>query len=197
MFQEEVELRQKSDDYRKIGNRLFTKGQHFAAIAQYNKALVCARNHPDLASLCYGNRSAVYLKLKFFKNCLHNIDLAEPHFPADSISKLHNRRKQCLKLMETSVDQGTDVFDHKFKMSYKANPKIPFFIDALELKEDAKYGKHAITTIDLKAGDVIAVIDKPWCAPVSNLKADYILGCYMCGDTKNGDLIHGKCQGKL
>lgn len=98
--------------------------------------------------------------------------------------------------METSDDKNLHAFKHEFKLSYKANPKIPFFIDALELREDAKNGKHLITTRDLKGGDVIAVIDKPWRAPVSSMKVDYLIGCYTCADTNNGDLIPGKCQGE-
>lgn len=72
-----------SDEYRKKGNKLFGEAKYFGAIAQYNKALVCARNDPERAALCYGNRSAVYLEMEYFKHCLHNIDLAEPNFPAD------------------------------------------------------------------------------------------------------------------
>lgn len=187
---------QLSDKYRKIGNKLFGEGKFFGAIAQYNKALMCARNEEEQAALCYGNRSAVYLELKFFKHCLHSIDLAEPNFPADKIQRLKDRRQRCFKLMETEVDKTIDSFNHKFKLSYPANPKIPFFIDALEIKEDPKRGKSLITTIDLKAGDVIAVMDKPWRTPMSNLNVNYLLGCYMCGDAKNGDLIHGKCRGE-
>lgn len=195
-----MDLKKKSDEFRRIGNKLFGESKHFGAIALYNKALVCARNHPDLAALCYGNRSAVYFELNCFKHCLHNIDLAEPHFPANNLQRLLDRREQCLIRMKTIVDQSLEVFEHEFKLSYKSNPKIPFFIDALELKEDAKYpkyGKHLITSSNLKSGDVIAVIDKPWKAPVSNLDVNYITGCYTCGNTRNGDLIPAKCQGEF
>jgi len=185
-----------ADEYRVKGNQLFAKGEYFGAIAQYNKALVCARFDKEQAALCYANRSAVYLELEYYQHCLHNIELAEPNFPPDKIQNLHDRRNRCLELMKTKEDKALKVFDHDFKLSYEPNPKIPFFIDALELKDDPKLGKNLITTRDLKAGDVIAVIDKPWRVPICNLEVNYVLGCYTCADTNNGDLIPGKCQGE-
>lgn len=182
------------DKFREDGKELYHQGKYLGAIAQYNKALLLARHDKPLAALFYGNRSAVYMELRYFKHCLHNIELAEPNFLRDNIQRLHDRHARCLQLMETSVDQSMDAFVHDFQLSYKANPKIPFFIDALEIKKDRKHGKHLITTQNLKAGDVIAVIDKPWRSPVTNLNVDHILGCYTCSDTNNGDLTPGDCD---
>lgn len=190
-------LAESADKYRKEGNKLFDEGKLFAAIAQYNKSLVCARDDPARAALCYGNRSAVYLALECFKHCLHSIELAEPNFPPANIQRLRDRRERCLELMRKIPDKSYDVFKHDYKLSYKPNPKLPFFIDALEVRENLKYGKHLITNRDLNAGDVIAVMDKPWRAPIARLDVNHILGCYQCGDTRNGDLIPGKCQGRL
>lgn len=47
-----------------------------------------------------------------------------------------------------------------FELSYEANPKIPWIVNCLELKEDDINGKHIITKIDLNVGDVI-VVEKP------------------------------------
>jgi hypothetical protein len=44
-----------------------------------------------------------------------------------------------------------------FKLSYQANPKIPFIVDCLEMREDEKYGRGIYATCDLNAGDVIAI----------------------------------------
>lgn len=190
--------KEKSDKHREEGNDQYEDGKYFAAITSYNKALVYARDDRTRAAMCYGNRSAVYLELKYFDHCLRNIDLAEPYFPVNAKQKLYDRRTECQKIMKMHSDESLHTFKHEFKLSYDANPKIPFFIDALKLRENSEDGKHLITTRDLKAGDVIAVINKPWKNPVPNfMDANYVLGCYTCGDTNNGDLILGKCQGKL
>lgn len=166
-------------------------------LTQYNKALAIAQNDDVQTSLCYANRSAVYLELEYFKHCLHNIDLAEKNYPKEKIQKLHDRRQQCLNMMNNSVDKAIHPFTHKFQLSYEPNPKIPFFIDSIQFKEDKTFGKHLITTKKLKAGDVIAVIPDPWRVPIFNLNFDYVYGCYTCFKTNNGDLIPGSCKGQF
>jgi tetratricopeptide (TPR) repeat protein len=186
-----------SDKLREKGNQLYREKKYFAAIVQYNQALSASRDDDSRKSLCFANRSAVYLKLEYFQHCIHNIDLAMPNYPADKIDKLKDRRKKCRAMMKTNVDKAMKVFKHEFKLSYEPNPKLPFFIDALELREDSTYGNHLITTRDLKAGDVIAVIDKPWRQPAFRISQNNMMACYTCADTNNGDLIPGKCQGEL
>lgn len=100
-------------------------------------------------------------------------------------------------MMKASEDKALKVFKHDFKLSYEPNPKIPFFIDGLEPCKNAEYGEHMITTKDLKAGDVIAVMDKPLRMPIFSKFQNHMMGCYTCSDTNNGDLIPGKCPGEI
>lgn len=185
-----------SDKFREEGNRLYTQGQFFAAIAQYNKALIYARKDPYRMAMCYSNRSAVYLKLEYFAHCLNNISLAEPHYPKDKIQKLHDRRQQCLVLMAKCDEKSLADLDHDFKLSYEPNKRLPFFIDAIEMREDDTFGKQLITTRDLKAGDVIAVIDKPLGRAIYSIHQNHPMGCYTCFKTNNGDLVPGDCAGE-
>jgi tetratricopeptide (TPR) repeat protein len=174
-----------SDEHREEGNKLFSQDKFISALAFYNKALV--RDDPIRSAKCYGNRSAVYLKLEYFDHCLHNIQLAEKNYPRENIQKLHSRRQRCLELMKTVPDKSMKPYEHTFKLSYDANPKIPFFIDALELKTN----NRLITTRDLKAGDIIAILQNPWRLAINDSNADYLKICYNCFDMNDGDLIQG------
>lgn len=187
-----------SDKLREEGNKLFKEKKYFPALTQYNKALLFCSDDPSRAALCYGNRSAVYFHLGYLHHCLNNIDLAEPNYPASKIQKLHDRRRQCDELLSESpeVDKAVEPFKHTSKLSYDANEKLPFFIDALQLGNfNDEIGRGLITTCDLKAGDVIAVFDQPMRLPVNNIAANHILACYHCFKVNNGDLIPGgKCE---
>lgn len=177
------------------GNEMDDEGMHFSAIVNYNKALIFA-DYPFQESMCYHARSSIYLKIGFFKHCLHSIDLAVENCPPSGVQHLHNNRRKCLKLMKTQPDKGMDAFEHKFNLSYASNPKLPFFIDALKLHEDAKLGKCVITTKDLKAGDVVAALGNSWNAPSFNIMLDQkMMACYTCFNSNNGDLIRGECGG--
>lgn len=126
----------------------------------YNKAILKAREDVKEVSLCYANRAAVYLEIKQFRRCLENIKLAKKGYP--NKQKLENRRLKCLKAMKSEKDLSDMYQSPPFELSYEANLKIPFFIDALELKTSAEFGDHLITNENLKAGDVIANIAKPF-----------------------------------
>lgn len=75
----------------------------------------------------------------------------------EKIQKLNDREKKCNELIANAVyDKAEDPWEC-FKLSYPPNPKIPFLINDLELRNTEKYGRGVFTKRDLKAGDVIAV----------------------------------------
>lgn len=157
-------VQQSNENPRAFANQLFQMAHFDRAIVMYNRILVerCGNDKIE-ASYVYANRAAVYLELEFFEHCLRNIKLAEESYPPEKIHKLHQRRQRCEILMKYSEDKAKTInpYGNMFKLSYEANPKLPFFINSIQLKEDSIYGKHLITTRDLKAGDVIAVLDNP------------------------------------
>lgn len=112
----------------------------------------------DLA-FAYANRSATYLVLKMHDECLLNIKWArEKGYPGEKIQKLNEREEKCIKLKKTEVkDPEEDDPLNFFKLSYPSNPKIPFVVDCVELRETGKYGRGIFAKKDLKAGDVIAL----------------------------------------
>lgn len=182
-----------SDEYRDEGNKLFMQDRFVAALAQYNHALVFCRSDPVRSALCYGNRSAVYIKLNYFDHCLNNIKLAEKHYPREKIQKLLDRRDRCIRMMRKVPDKSMKPLDHSFTLSYEANPTIPCFIEAIKFERDKN---RLITTRDLQTGNVIAILDNSWRVPVNDPYANYLISCYNCISLNNGDLIAGECSGK-
>lgn len=102
---------------------------------------------------------------------------------------MHNAGPQRQKAIETPRNP--------FKLSYDVNPKLPFFINALEMRENAKFGKHLVTTRNLLAGDVIAVIN-PHFIVLTKKAIDLVSVCYNCLKINDLDLIvTGGCKGEF
>jgi hypothetical protein len=155
-----VKSNKKADKFRATGNSLFAKAQYCEALLTYNQSLCFSETGTEAVAFGYANRSAVYYQLKEFKLCLHNIELAKSYgYPRDKIHKLDQREVNCLKLLETyhaHPDSDPTTF---FKMSYPASGKWPYLAECLELRVNKKFGRHIITTRDLKAGDIIALTE--------------------------------------
>jgi hypothetical protein len=146
--------------YRAEGNELFAQASYCESLLKYNHSLCYAEIGSIDLALGYGNRSAVYLKLKEHELCLKNIQLARDHgYPADKLQKLNERELECKKQMKFYHPHPDSDPLNFFKLSYPANEKLPFFADCLELKINQKYGRHIITNRDLKCGDIIAITD--------------------------------------
>jgi SET and MYND domain-containing protein 4 len=147
--------------FRIQGNREFKKRNYFEALLFYNKSL-CFAEKPETSSLCYVSRADVYLKLKLYEHCLSNIKLARKNYSKEKLEKLDEREEKCLSehlaALETkTIDSNAALVSDFLKLSYPANPKLPFAAECLELKENEKFGRHIVTNRNLKAGDIIAI----------------------------------------
>lgn len=119
---------------------------------------MCYAESKEKLSLAYANRSAVYLELKRYDECLQNIKLArENDYPTAKIQKLNEREEKCKKMMEEEVKDPEDDPRDYFKLTYPPNPKIPFMVDCLEMRKSEKYDRGIYTTRDLKPGDIVAI----------------------------------------
>jgi hypothetical protein len=155
----------RANDEREKGNTFYKRKFYFEALLSYNKSL-CYADSPQLRSLAYANRSAVFFELKSYSKCLQNIKWARDNeYPSDKIKKLDEREQNCRDLIDPNKDEFQDnptlarwtgIHDF-FKLSHPANEKIPFIVDCLELKRDDKYGRGIYATKDLKAGEIIAI----------------------------------------
>jgi SET and MYND domain-containing protein 4 len=194
----------KSDEQSNIqknnGNSHYINQLYCEALKDYNKALSLADSDEQKA-LIYGNRSAVYFKVKQYKECVENIQLAVEYcYPQEKLAKLQERENECEKLMKTEQPKKDPVADF-LQLSYKANPKIPYIIEGIEQRRSEKFGIHLITTRDLKTGDIIA-IEEPFlksvqagyeherCAYCLNHNFFNLIPCDRCSDGKLRNLSH-------
>lgn len=150
-----------AEKYRDLGNKMFKQQKYFEALVNFNKQICHAETDSPLISLAYSNRSVVYLELKEYEKCLENIQLArEAGFPEKKLEALYKREQICKKEMKHQKPNPDDeVF---FKLSYPSNVKLPFIVNCLQLKEDDTFGRHIVTSQDLKPGDIIAIEETPF-----------------------------------
>jgi hypothetical protein len=115
---------------------------------------LCYAENDSNRAFAYANRSAAFIELKLHQQCLNNIQLARKHnYPAEKTKTLDDREKRCLELMM----QETSICDNSLQLSYDANPKIPFIIKGVEMKEDARFGRGIYAKQPLKVGDIISI----------------------------------------
>lgn len=153
---------EKSMELRNSGNVHFANTKYLMALKMYNKSICYAENDSEEISLGYANRSAVYCALGLHDDCLKNIELAMKisTLPATVMDKLNKRKTLCL---EQRTDKIISMINPQ--LSFPPHPQVPFIANCLELRENTQYGRHIITTVDLKAGDVVA-IEESFCSCV-------------------------------
>lgn len=143
---------------RLLGNQHYKAAQFYDALVCYNKSLCQAAPGSPEFSLAFANRSAIYMELKEYEMCLENIKLAvDCGYPNDKLETLMKRQEKCLDLLEVIEYDPNDNPWNFFKLSHSVNAKIPFVVDAIELGESKKFGRHLFTNRALKAGDIIAI----------------------------------------
>jgi len=150
-----------AEKHRNNGNEQFTKREFEKALLFYNRSLCYAATEASQA-LAFANRSAACFEMGRYEKCLKNIQLARDHnYPAEKLHKLIEREEKCKKKLEEPKEELSNRIDYA-KLSYPAHEKLPLVADCLQLVENEKFGKHFITTKNLKAGDVIAVYELPF-----------------------------------
>ncbi|CRK87832.1 CLUMA_CG001620, isoform A [Clunio marinus] len=205
----ELKSKELAEKYRNEGNIHFRVKDFYGALVLYNKSLCHAQNMEQL-SLAYANRSAVYIEVKMFDECVENIRLAKENgYPMNKVIKLNEREKNCKNLINQTLRILADDPLSFFKLSLTANEKIPYVVNCLKCKFDDKYGRHVITTEDLKPGDII-LIEEPFlkklddmncytrCANCLKTNKLNLIACEICSTTmycsskcqKNDELLH-------
>lgn len=147
-----------ADSFRLEGNEFYKQRRFHDALIDYNKSLCFAPPRSKELGLAYANRSSIYFEVRMYQKSVENIKLArENNYPKEKMKTLSEREEKCLMLIKSGHrDEEFNVWDF-FKLSYKANKKVPFIIEDLKLAENEKYGRMILTTRDLKAGDIIAI----------------------------------------
>lgn len=144
------------------GNKYYAERSFFDALVKYNESLCHATPGSEAVGLAFANRSAVFFEMKLFERCSQNIAQAKENcYPEKSFAVLDKRADRCIEQMSLGNEARKDENPFDFiKLSYDANPKLPFVADCLELKKSDKFGRYIVTNRDLQVGDVVA-IEKP------------------------------------
>ncbi|CRL06221.1 CLUMA_CG018942, isoform A [Clunio marinus] len=192
-FQRNIQTREcKSNElaekFRNEGNKKFREKNFFEALSLYNKSL-CYSQDMEILSLGYANRSAVYKEVKMFDMCIENIHLAKENgYPSNKMNKLIEREQNCKKIVNLKMKSAKEDAENFFKLSLPANEKIPFAVKCLKYQVNEKYGRHVITTANLKAGDII-LIEEPFLKKFQYGTQNYYTRCANCLKTNKLNLI--------
>lgn len=172
---------------RKVANERFKTGEYNLAIGLLNTCLRFAPAGSVEIPLAYDNRSAVFFELGKYALALESIELArKTKIPAVKMAQLDAREEKVKKLMEEFGPDKNSEARSFFKLSHPPNKKMPFIADCLELRKNAKYGRHIITNKDLRTGDIIAIENAVIAWPNDQL-LDYF--CSFCIKIRSGSLI--------
>lgn len=165
----------RSQQNRKEGNKYFNRNRNHwtLAMAYYNESLRYAENGSETVSLAYANRSSCFLKMKWYEECLIDIELAkEAGYPVELMPKLNQRKQKCLKYME----ERTEPVKRESALSFEANELLPCMANVLKIDKDAEGELAVFAKEDIGPGQTIAiekaflnyVYDRTW------------LGCNIC-----------------
>ena len=173
------------------------------SLCNWNKLLT---NRPEKAieACIYQERSKIYFKNNLYKQCLRNIKLVEER--EDLTLELEKNKYFC----ERQIDRYGIYEEYRkpkqfLKLSYTANPKIPYIVNCLNAAKSQKGNGYNITTTqDLKIGDIICIEDPFFTVSTKSdgrtqlaEKKSNFKRCYHCHESNFLDLIQCfNCDGK-
>lgn len=150
---------EEAEKARSAGNKFYVERSFFDALVKYNESLCHAVAGSETVGLAFANRSAVFFELKLFETSLKNIELAKLNgYPLKNVTILDKRAEKCCEQIKagSGILQDESPFDF-IRLSYEANPTLPFVANCLVLKKSDKFGRYIITNRDLKVGDIVAI----------------------------------------
>lgn len=142
-----------SSQFRADGNKKFKANLWREAMELYNKSLRFATERSENISLAYANRSACFLYLKKYNECLIDVELAkQANYPQRLMSKLDQRKADCLKQMSIAPQAEKRT---KPVMLFAPNDKFACMANVLEIRTNDEFGKHIVTNQNLEVGQII------------------------------------------
>lgn len=139
---------------RKQGNERFGASGWNEAMEIYNASLRYAENGSPNISLAYANRSACFLKMKRYNECLIDIELAkEAGYPAHLMDKLEQRKVECVK----AIEAGAPSVNVEPKLSFAHDDKFPCMANVLKIQRDDDGELTVIATEDIAVGQTVVM----------------------------------------
>lgn len=139
---------------RLAGNEKFKDGDFHGAMAKYNQSICFAENGSEYLSIAYGNRSCCFEKLKMFRLCLTDIQLAlETNCPQRLMQKLDLRKRKCMDIVQSEQSPTTT----QPTLTFPANENIPNMANSLIIDVNDEYGRLITATQSIQIGDTILI----------------------------------------
>lgn len=180
-----------ADKLRKHGNQLFDRCSFAKAMKFYNESLCYAKIESKTLGLAYANRANCFLKLKMFKKCLADIELAlANHYPEHQAKKLEARKMECLKLMEIEDDQSDS---NAAELDFEANEQYPCLANVVTMQKNDEIGHHLVATADIEVGKTV-MIEQCY---VGVTKNDHYKLCNVCLKENQNLIPCKKCTSAL
>lgn len=151
-----------ADKLRDEGNKFTAKQKYHEAMAYYNGSISYAENDTESLAFAIGNRSNCFFKLNRFNECLIDIERAKnAGYPSSRISKLNTREQLCKQMMERPSSHDHQANIREPQLDFDENREHPGVADCLNIVKDSTFGRHVVTTSDLKIGQTV-LIEKPF-----------------------------------
>ncbi|XP_055296754.1 SET and MYND domain-containing protein 4-like [Sitodiplosis mosellana] len=171
---------------RKQGNEYFSEGNWTDAMEMYSESLCYAENGSKNISLAYANRSACFLKMKLYNECLVDIELAKKAgYPADLMPNLDQRKEECLeaiKKVAPSMKLGSEL-------SFESDEHFPCMANVLKIDQDAEGNLGIFAKKDIDVGQTI-VVEKAF---MTYLHTQYGSKCNICLKDQTNLVACKKC----
>lgn len=172
-----------STHYCNLGNQSFQKSRDFEAWQYYNLSLLNAPLRSENYAIALSNRSAVFVSLKLYKECLRDIEeIFKMEYPEKLKEKLTKRQHICI----TSLSKGSQESDSEDlnlvveKILNFNGPTDPTYVRAsskLEVKHTEDMGRHVVAKTNIHVGEVL-VQDVPYFTLC--LKPQLLFSCNYC-----------------
>lgn len=142
-----------STQTRTYGNYSFGSGNLMKAIEWYNDSLCLAPAESKNIPFAYANRASCFLKLKMYDECLADIELAKAAgYPVELMSKLNQRKENCLKEMEKSKGETKRSIE---TVNFEANKNFPSMANVLRVKKDNSGTYSVFANQDIDIGQTV------------------------------------------
>lgn len=147
---------------REKGKTFFVQGKYFEAMNQFSNGLSGAEFGTSEMGMAYANRSACFLRLNMLEECLLDIEMAKKsNYPKHLMPKLNERAAKCSSLMKDEQFKWEQFSVREPKLSFSEHAKLAGVADCLKVQKNDKFGRHIITTCDLKIGQTV-LVEKPY-----------------------------------
>lgn len=164
---------------REQGKQLFADGKYLNAMNKFNCGLALAKNGSTEEGMAYANRSSCFFHLKMIEECLIDIEMAKKsNYPEQLKEKLEARISTCTRSMNNEQFMAGVVHAREPKLSFNEHSEFAGVADCLKIQQNDEFGRHIITTCDLKIGQTI-LIERPFSVIPRRF---YFAGLYRCSN---------------